>query len=140
MQKDSDVLIELLVHTPQIHTVIFPDTKRPDFEQLQALGRNRSLRCIFFKKERMLDPWDERAEWYTMDEVGTPQDLIYGRLGNVHWERPSRLPRSRIPLLGVYECFLAQDLAIRRGEHTSWEARVSSARGNGESRTIPAMS
>ena len=68
MQKDSDVLIELLVHTPQIHTVIFPDTKRPDFEQLQALGRNRSLRCIFFKKERMLDPWDERAEWYTVDE------------------------------------------------------------------------
>ncbi|KAL1686459.1 hypothetical protein GGG16DRAFT_64209 [Schizophyllum commune] len=68
MQKDSDVLIELLAHTPQIHTVIFPDTKRPDFEQLQALGRNRSLRCIFFKKERMLDPWDERAEWYTVDE------------------------------------------------------------------------
>ena len=68
MQKDSDALVGLLAHTPQIHAVIFPDTKRPGFEQLQALGGNRSLRCIFFKKERMLDPWGERAEWYTVDE------------------------------------------------------------------------
>ncbi|KAI5896336.1 uncharacterized protein SCHCODRAFT_02745340 [Schizophyllum commune H4-8] len=75
MQKDSDVLVELLAHVPQIHTVIFPDIKRPGLEQLQALGRNRSLRCIFFKKERLLDPWDECAEWYTVDEevIGDPR-------------------------------------------------------------------